>query len=232
MEIVWHLLVQHSITSYRRFFYKKIAIKIAFYIFTPYLIFALIQGSLLVKEMLYQKNWIVDFRSIRYLTSFLMVDLAIKLIFNKLSIINVLPYLSLKIPKSSIINLIILCNHLKILSLLSLMLFIPIWIIMRDILIPLALLVLLLNFLLGILLNNYLSMIFSLSFAAFRLIKVVLALIFNSLLILYLLIWNHVLIPYYAMFKYELMFSISFGLLIWFTHQILRKEIQNLLYLA
>jgi hypothetical protein len=232
MGIFKQLVIQHSIISYRQVFYKKIAIKIAFCVLIPYFFFTIVQGSLIIKEILRQKNFILDEGSIKYLNGILILDLVMKLIFNSIGTVSVLPYLRLKIPKNTIINLIILSNHLNIICLLSLVISLPIWIILSAFFKPLATVILVVKLMLGFILNNYLSMVFSISFAKLRPIKIFLRILLISVLFVYLLFCNHLVLPNPRIILFELMLSCSFALLIYYAHLRLRSEIRHTLYLG
>jgi hypothetical protein len=130
MRVIKNLIFHDAINSYRKLFYKKIVISnVIFILSILYIIIILVKTSYLLKSVLSMNDIKTEMLLIYSLILIAFLDLIVKIMFSKVKISNVYPYLRLKIQRKKLANFIIIINHFNIINILELLLLIPITII-------------------------------------------------------------------------------------------------------
>lgn len=230
MEIIWDLILQRLISSYRRIFFGKIMISYLIFILSMiYILFILIKVSFFLKGII-KEDLNIDMFSLFFIVIVTIIDLTVKLFFYQVKIADIYPYLRLNIQRRRLADYLIILNYFNAINIIGLLLLIPITIVCINRIEFTNIVFILLILTLSFLLNNHISLILNIMRIRFCFLM-----IFSSLF--FILIFNDKLITFLfnAPMKSTLMEKgITFLILIFlmvFSYSFLRKKIVSMLYI-
>jgi hypothetical protein len=231
MRLFKELLFIQFLNSYRRFFFRKIILRIAIYFFLCYSILILIEGAVLVRNSILESGLIISYFSISYIIIIGAVDLLLKVVLNRFGVLSVYPFLRLKIPKKYIVDFMIFYNHFFSLNILSLFLIIPLCIILDSIFIRNQIALLAFILILSFITNNYMSMLINISRIKFGYLGLLPLLIFLVFSVTHYFIGESDNILVYDRSVLKISYSLLLLILIIVSHKILRNKLLALLYI-
>jgi hypothetical protein len=231
MRLFKELLFIHFLNSYRRFFFRKIILRIAICFFLGYSILILIEAAVLVRNSILGSGLIIRYFSISYIIIIGAVDLLLKVALNRFGVLSVYPFLRLKIPKKYIADFMIFYNHFSFINILSLFLIIPLCIILDSIIIRNQVALLAYILLLSFITNNYMSMLINISKIRFGYLGLLLVILFPVFFAAQYIIGELDNLLVYDSSILEISYSFLLLILIMVSHKILRNRLLALLYI-
>jgi hypothetical protein len=160
MKVNKNLIYQKIKNSFRKLFFKKLVISnLVFYLSIIYIIFLVFKTSYFIKASLLNNDINIKMFSVYFIILVAVLDLIVKLIFSKIKIFNVYPYLRLKIQRKRLANFVIIMNHFNLLNIIGFLLLVPITVLSMDCVELIDLVLILLSLSIIFVFNNYISMI-------------------------------------------------------------------------
>jgi len=214
----------------RRFFYQRNIIQIALYVMSVYLIWVLISGAIILKHTMDSHGIHIDLLSFKVIIIISSIDFLYKLIFNRIKITNVLPYLRLKISRNTLVTFLLFKNLFGFINILSYIFVLPLVIISSYNQFLNELFLLLGTYLLTFSLNNYISIFIEIYKMEYK-FKDLIPLIILVLIVLSNYSLQHHFESSASLYIIRFLYILQILIMILFSHQIIKPRIMRMFYL-
>ena len=232
MGIINELIFNNLKNSYRKLFYKKIILSnIIFFFSILYTLIFLIKLAYRLKFFISSDNVRLYIGSFFFISVVASLDLLIKIVFSKVKVSNIYPYLRLKIQKEKIAIYIILLNHINLKNCIGILILLPVAIVCVGNIGILDIILILMMLLIFFLFNNYISMLCDINR-----VKLHFLLAISTVLLLFYLssndiYWSKHILSNESGTIQALLFILLLIIGTILSHNLLKKQIMKLLYI-